>query len=231
MTMIEMMLAQREVLFCLAPAHVLVSANEPGAPPAPRLFLGRTGDGNVWGLRHDLPTALRARLASILRAEPPATDFATPAACLPALRQLLAAHTPIASEWRGPAWVFDAPMRCPENVVVLGPGDEHRIPAAFGDAAALLAQRQPCAALLHDGVAAALCFSARSSHRAAEAGVETLPEHRRRGYASAVIAGWAAAVQAHGHTALYSTSWDNMASRGVARRLGLRLYGEDVALG
>jgi hypothetical protein len=28
---------------------------------------------------------------------------------------------------------------------------------------------------------------------------------------------------------LYSTSWDNAASRGVARRLGLVLYGADLS--
>ena len=38
---------------------------------------------------------------------------------------------------------------------------------------------------------------------------------------------WADAVRGGGRVPLYGTWWGNLASRGVTRRLGLELYGED----
>jgi len=58
--------------------------------------------------------------------------------------------------------------------------------------------------------------------------VETLPEFRGHGYAAAVTAAWGLAVQAAGGIPLYTTSWENVASQGVARSLGLRMYGVDL---
>ena len=83
-----------------------------------------------------------------------------------------------------------------------------------------------------DGQPASVCHSPRGySSFAAEAGVETLEPFRNRGLATAAVARWARAVQSTGRLALYSTSWENAASLGVARRLSGRLYGEDWHLG
>ena len=76
--------------------------------------------------------------------------------------------------------------------------------------------------------------TARLTDRAAEAGVETLEPYRGHGYAAVVAAGcagWAHAIRATGRIPLYSTSWDNLASQGVARRLRLVQYGTDLSLG
>ena len=82
-------------------------------------------------------------------------------------------------------------------------------------------------AMVVEGASVSVCFSARSSRDAAEAGVETLPEHRSRRYAGAVTAAWAAQVRHQGRIPLYSTSWPNHASRRVAARLGLIQYATD----
>jgi predicted GNAT family acetyltransferase len=93
-----------------------------------------------------------------------------------------------------------------------------------------LPSRLPCLATVVDGRLASLCLSARNTPIAAEAGVETLDEFRGRGYAPAVVAAWARAVREEGRIPLYSTSWDNLASRSVARKLGLVLYGADFSI-
>ena len=72
------------------------------------------------------------------------------------------------------------------------------------------------------------CCSVRISPQADEAGVETLEDYRGRGYATNVVAGWAIAVRELGRIPLYSTSWDNVVSQSVAKKLGLILYGVDL---
>jgi hypothetical protein len=60
--------------------------------------------------------------------------------------------------------------------------------------------------------------------------VKTRADHRRRGHAVNAVAGWARAARSRGATPFYSTSWDNVASQGVARRLQLSLVGVDFSL-
>ena len=85
---------------------------------------------------------------------------------------------------------------------------------------------QPAAAVIADGVTASLCCSVPGAN-AVEASLNTDEGHRGHGYAVSATAAWAAAVRRSGRVPLYSTSWDNTASRSVARKLGLQLYGED----
>ena len=100
----------------------------------------------------------------------------------------------------------------------------------FPTLAADLPDRQPCLAIVREGRLASICFSARNTPDAAEAGLETMEAFRGHGYATAVTAAWAQAVRAEGRIPLYSTDWDNRASRAVARKLGLVLYGADLTI-
>ena len=81
-----------------------------------------------------------------------------------------------------------------------------------------------------DGRAASLCASVRQADGVHEAGVETLPSHRGRGLAVQAVAGWASAVLQLGATPLYGTTFDNLASQGVARRLGMELVGSEFTV-
>jgi RimJ/RimL family protein N-acetyltransferase len=83
----------------------------------------------------------------------------------------------------------------------------------------------PWAAAAVEGDVIALCFSARLTDHAAEAGVWTDPDHRGRGHAAAVTAAWASQVRPTGRVVFYSTSAENRSSQQVAARLGLRPVG------
>jgi predicted GNAT family acetyltransferase len=74
-------------------------------------------------------------------------------------------------------------------------------------------------------VGVSVCFSSRIGPLSMAAGVFTLLEHRGRGYAAIATAAWGAAVRMTGRIPVYGTSWDNLASQGVARRLGLIMHG------
>ncbi len=115
----------------------------------------------------------------------------------------------------------------PPEVIEIAPSNTHLLSPEFAWLADELTVRNPVMAVIVDGATASVCFSARSTPAASEAGVETLPEHRGRRYAGAVTVAWAAEVQRQGRIPLYSTSWTNHASRRVAARLGLIQYATD----
>jgi hypothetical protein len=54
----ELMRLHVRALFTHDGAGRLVAANEPGGGAAPRFFLGRTAQGNIWRVRHDVDAAL-----------------------------------------------------------------------------------------------------------------------------------------------------------------------------
>jgi hypothetical protein len=152
-----------------------------------------------------------------------------PPALRETLRETLERHGPIKEEGGGPAYRFPASIVQPGGAVEVTDAnltivrDTH--PWLYRD----LSTFGPCFAVLRDGLAAAICFSSRIGERALEAGLFTLPEHRGRGYAVAVTAAWGAAVSASGRVPLYSTAWENLASQGVARRVGLTMFGADAS--
>jgi RimJ/RimL family protein N-acetyltransferase len=214
----------------------LLEVNEPGNPrpddpPPPRLYFGRTRTGHLWRFRHDLPESAIAELEAVLRGEPVAADLSQPPRCLPALQATLARDARIAGTWNGPAWRFpDEIPASAHDVVRVTSANDDLVRPAFPSLADDLPWCQPCLAIVADGRLASLCFSSRNTPIAAEAGVNTLEEFRGRGYAPAVVAVWGRAVRAEGRIPLYSTSWDNLASRSVARKLGLVLYGADLSI-
>jgi predicted GNAT family acetyltransferase len=90
---------------------------------------------------------------------------------------------------------------------------------------------QPCAALICENRIVSQCRSVRVSPKAHEAGLETLPAFRGRGYALLVTRFWAKAVREMGAVPLYSTSWKNTVSQRVAGKLKLYHYGNTFSAG
>jgi RimJ/RimL family protein N-acetyltransferase len=228
---INLMELQVETLYRCDPDGRLRCVNEPGDPPAPRFFMGRTAGGNLWRFRHDLPADLVQTLEQICRAEPTSDELTQPPQGYAGIRAALAADAPIVSEFRGPA--YRAPVDMPHlpGAMLIEATSVQMLDRWFADLIPGWEAAQPIAVVLEQASAVAVCFCSRVGDRAAEAGVETVPAFRGRGYAAAAVATWAAEVRWRGLLPLYSTSWDNLASQGVARKLGMQRYGEDWSIG
>lgn len=218
----------------------LAGARQCGGGRSPLFHLGRTALGNLWRFRNDLDADAVRELARLTGREGP-TPWAEPPPPperLEAMRRVLERGGRSLVLWRGPAYRFPARIPEPPSPLPLRevrPGGEDVLIAEFADLAGEIGDRQPCVAALDRGQAVSVCFSSRplevaGSPRcaAAEAGVETVARHRGRGLAAAAVAAWARALRATGGEPLYSTSWDNRASRAVAGKLGLLPYGEDL---
>ena len=230
---LEWMNSHLECLYVHDARGRMLRANQMEGLAAPLFHLGRTRLGNVWRFHVELgPEPLRA-LARLFGRE---TALATAAEAVPeperleACRRVLAdAGVRLGHEHRGPAFHFPERVDAPDvEVASLDGVDASALAAPFEWVAVEIALDRPAVGAVRDGRLVCVCHCARGSpDGVVEAGVDTLPAYRGRGLASAAVAGWADAVRRRGGVPLYSTGWDNLASRGVARRLGLVPYGED----
>jgi GNAT superfamily N-acetyltransferase len=105
--------------------------------------------------------------------------------------------------------------------LLLGGLDEWRPDVAAG---------LPMFAATQGGRAVSICATVKATSVAHAAGVETLPAYRGQGLAAHAVAAWGHAVQALGATPFYGTSFDNLASQAVARRLGLELIASEFSV-
>lgn len=219
-------------LFRCDPEGRLRCVNEPGNPPAPRFYMGRTNAGNRWRFRYDLPADLVAQLEALCQSEPVTTDLETLPQSYAAIKAVLAAWEPIKNEYRGPAYLIPEAVTAPPHAVLLDKTTFHLAQPNFPwlTAADPYAAMGPVAAVIVDGRAVSLCFCSRFPGQATEAGLETIADYRGKGYAGAAVATWAAAVRRQGCLPMYGTAWTNRASRRVAEKLGLVCYGEDWSL-
>lgn len=224
----ELMEAHVRALFTRDERSRLLLVNEPGGgPAAPRLFLGRTPAGNVWRFRVDLPEDLVEELEALCVNEPVRDEPRGVPRHSAAYARLLEAHAPVREVEAGPAYRFAEYAEPSRPTPALTVDDARLLRGGFADFVTELRDWQPFFAVVEEGRAASVCRSVRVTREAHEAGVETLPEFRGRGYAVDATAAWARAVRLLGAEPLYSTSWENTSSQAVARKLRLVQYGAD----
>ena len=226
---IELMKIQVEVLFTQDKNGCLQRINEPAGDvtPAPRFFFGNTNEGAICRFRQDLPDNIVTQLKEVAAIEPMPMNSLKIPSVHGQFKEILQSHAPIERVWVGPAYRFPEQIAPPPNVVRLSCTNAGLLKGDFAEMVSELNSYQPYLAIVEDSQAVSICRSVRLSSRAHEAGVDTLTGYRRRGYATSVVAAWALAVRALNRIPLYSTSWDNVASQGVARQLGLVQYGVD----
>lgn len=194
----------------------------------PRFHLARTEEGNFCVYRSDVPDQLITLIQQLVLQEPPLDDPEAPPVFENEYLELLSGYSPVEAVWHGPAYRFTTVDGANDpNIVKIDRSNKGLLEAHMDDWLGDVQHRDPFLALLDGGHAVAVCASARITPEAHEAGVETAPTHRRRGYAARVVAAWAKAVSDANAEPLYSTSWDNRASQGVAHSLNLDLIGTD----
>jgi RimJ/RimL family protein N-acetyltransferase len=208
-----------QALFLLNAEGRIVSTREPGGSTGPLFSLVRATAYCAWAIRAGVPQKVADELDRLARDEAPATDFR--AAPLHAARYLTLLSG--RSEF-GPAFRF--PYSVAEHADAVVVEDERLLYRNFRGwiPGEIAAGRSPVLAVFADEYPVSVCFCARRSDAAAEAGVETAARYRGQGLAVRVTSAWARAVRASGRIPLYSTDGSNQASLAVARKLGLIAY-------
>lgn len=213
-----------QTLFILNDKGQIVSTREHGRSPGPRFALVRDAFRSVGATRVDVVDTVAARVNAFANREPPASDLHAEPVHAKQYIALLGGRVHF-----GPAYIF--PDAIAERGDVVPVETISQLERHFrGWSADELPECTPIVAVMEQGHAVSVCFCARRSLVAAEAGVETALRFRGQGLAARVTTAWALAVRASGRIPLYSTSWDNPASLGVARTLGLHSCGSDWSL-
>lgn len=206
----------------------LVAVNAPGGGPAPRFFLGRTARGSEWWFREDVDARLAGELEAACHAELAGSEPLEPPYGTTIYEEILARHAPVTKVWTGPAFAFPDGLTNPEGIVAVSEANRNVLLPRLGSWIPDASLGIPLYATVLEEWAVSVCGSVRIISAAHEAGVETAPAFRGRGYAGRAVRGWAAGVRELGAEPLYSTSWDNAASRGLANALGLVRFGSDL---
>jgi GNAT superfamily N-acetyltransferase len=255
LTEVNLLRQHAEVLFDMDDGGRLIDINEPGGDQAPRLFLARGRTTHRIWFRADIPgpvcDACR-RIAESLPAwdgEPTDPTLFQPFRDI--LDDILDGGKRDDAPSIGPAYRFGkrtafAPQALPVGALapdavpfgaetpelrVIDEGSAHLLERFFPYTREVLGAREPVVGAVVDGWVVSACFSARRRPAASEAGVATAEPYQGRGLATVVVSAWRDAVERAGAQPLYSTSWDNTASRAVARKLGLIVYAETFSLG
>jgi len=226
-----------KTMFVLNDEGRIVSTREPGANRGPLFSLARSATRCAWAVRAGLPSDLTAEIDRLAREEPPTSALRD--APVHADRYLSLVGGQVGSghgaavkarQSDGPAFTFPQALVRPTEIVVVE--DERLLERNFRGwlPGEIAAGRSPVLSIVEDGYPVSVCFCARRSDTAAEAGVETAEAFRGRGFGPRVTTAWAMATRATGRVPLYSTAWTNDASLSVARKLGLIAYASTWSL-
>lgn len=204
-----------ETLFILDDRSRIVSTREPDSSRGPAFALIRRADSCAWAVSSGLSEEQAREIMRLASEEAPTSDFRKPPKHVEEYREVIGGEIET-----GPAFEFPKHIPVVEGAVLIE--DVEQLQAAFtGWTAQEFPERSPIMAIIEDGVPVSICFCARLTNSFAEAGVETNPRFRGRGFAGLATAAWAAAIRASGRTPIYSTSSSNAPSLALARKLGL----------
>lgn len=207
-----------QTLFFIDADGRISGTREPGQRPGPLFSLIRGKTCNAWAVRADVSPDIAEEINYFAQEEPTVSDFRTVPVHAERYKSLLEGRPD-----SGTAFMFPNSIARADGTVLLK--DIQLLERNFhGWNESEISERKPIFGSVEEGYAVSICFCARRSKTAAEAGLETAVEFRGRGLGPRVTAAWALAIRASGRTPLYSTSWCNRASLAVARKLRLVAY-------
>ena len=174
-----------------------------------------------------MPDKLCEELGALCADEPPANaESGELPRHLKTYVRLLESDAPVEKLGTGLAYQFPQDFLSPSRpLLAVTEKNAEVLQGGFEKLVEELPAWQPFVALIEKNRAVSVCRSVRITSEAHEAGVETLPDFCGRDYAKDVTTEWARLVRAVGAIPLYSTSWENVASQAVARKLRLKYYG------
>ena len=212
--------------------------NEPTGPggSAPSFYLGRTVSGCIARYRADLPSDLIDELETLWLTEPVSESVSEFPVHHERYLELIDARIGAKPVSAGPVYCVRAEnagsIPPPDSKVAeLLPDDTSFLQQWLHDWLDYLSCARPFLVTVSGDAAVSVCCSVRITTKAHEAGVETAPNYRRHGYGVAAVAAWAIAVRSMKRVPLYSTSWENVASQAVARKLAMMPVGVDFSVG
>lgn len=226
LTDLELMGAQVNVLFKHNKNGRMTLINEYSAKRAPQCFLGITKEGNVVRYHERLADRVINELEQVVE-QAPWHDAPNKVNTAEIIR-VLSKDRPLDHIYLGPAYVFPDVSDYSTQAIRVTHTNIDLLSRYFSDFVDDVDYGQPVFAIVQNRSAVSLCCSARTSSMAAEASLHTARAFRGRSYGVDAATAWAAEVQRQGLIALYSTSWNNLASQAVARKLNMRQYGMDL---
>jgi hypothetical protein len=217
---------QLATLFVTDARQRIVCTREPHPSPGPAFIFIRGASTCAWAVRADVPGPVARDLERLASDEAPSVIWDRPLLHAERYAALLSGR--IRS---GPAFTFPEHLDDETgHTFVVSDEDELSLHFSGWTSGEIDGGRAPVVAVREDGHAVSICFCARRSTLAAEAGIETAAPFRRRGYAQRTAIAWATRVRALGLLPLYSTDWSNHASLALARKLKLVAFAADFSV-
>jgi hypothetical protein len=221
----DLLQAHIETLYVLDANGDMRTTNEPYPPGrrnAPAFHLGWTDRGYVSCFRPEVPAERRRQILDLVASQWPFPSPEGPPGMnryVEILREYSTGHRGCGPAFIVPEGDLPAGAATPvtrENV--------HLLRSGFTGWMEEIDDAQPFYAVVVGSRAVSVCGTARRSGHGIEAGVDTLAEYRRRGYARRAVAAWCRAVRQENLIGFYSTSWSNAASLALADSLGLKRF-------
>ena len=195
---------------------------------APRLHVLRTSDDQLVRGHADLAEDLVKRLVALGR-----KPRGRPSKWSKDYAQYLAevsSSGPVKAIRAGMIYGFPNSLSAADGVIEIGPENASLLEGGLDEWLPDVAGGVRMVAVKVGGRAVSLCASVNATSQFHCAGVETLPVFRGQGLGAQAVAGWATMVRGMGAEPIYGTTFDNLSSQAVARRLGLIAVGSEISV-